>query len=783
MPQMYYNPYVMGSPAAVALQQQAAYVNSHPPSSAALPPPSNASPTAAAPSQGISSQMGASYRAFYPQFSEDAKVQIGASHLSVTSAQEEHLRQIRALQSLFGYTSSIDNDYAVSLASYSSPSNAVVAAATSAPSAPSAAAAAANASRPQVVPKGTPPSTNPDAASASASTSRSPLTKSVDYILHSGSKDTFLEEQERLLREFNIRKAEADERALREATHSPSAPATSGVLIVDEANEEAIFDELLRSENPNADIFYPALVMPELVEALDEKLRTRIVDAHRFAARARAFSNLDFNLWNLTYTFKHLTRLPTAAFTSASTAAGNQHAKEPTRRSYLISSRGRREPLEESVGKDWQLLTDSTSPIDGGNNNSSSPSQIPQIFPPYVPNGRFQYPQNMVTFDNTMAYSVRPVQVAKDKEIEKSLYDDNVDLLHLQSFCLGYGVPKRLRAFVWQLMLGYLPTKSSERGRTLRARRIEYYDHFDKFLSERVSLTKQDRTMYNLVLVDVPRTHPDGYHALFNKPAVQASLERILYVWARNHPETSYYQGLNDLASVLMVVMLECCLPDLADIGTAPGQQELMEHLGLPAFESTFLASNQCNEALETALFCVEADTYHCLKIILDRVKEYHLFSSGGVYSESMIVHFEELVKRADPELHHHIAASELMYIQFAFRWMLCFFTRELETRNLVCLWDSYIVEQVGFPIFHIYVCVAYLIELRKQLIGQDMITILGFLQHAPTGAFTKHDIHRLVQNAAELYNRYPLNITPIPPLQQQLHLQQLQQQKAGSRR
>lgn len=747
-PQVYFNPYNPYPAHPLWNNSQASHAHPQQPSPQQF--------QGAAP-QGASSQHGSGYGVAYPQFSGDShgKVQVGSSHLQASRAQEEYLRQIKALQSLYGYssTASHDHEYAMPSSSYLKPSSAA-SVAPIAPIAPVVAIAPQSSAHSALAPE-------------HEGERRANLTASVDVLLSSGASESFIEEQERILRECNAKKTiQSDEAMAKKLMEDEKAAAS---LLID---DEALFDELLRSENPKADVVsYPVLVVPEMVEELDEKLQQRIVDAQAFGRKARAFSHLETTLWNLSYKFKHLGASDLSTLSYAGSTANSK--KEPTRKSYLTSSKGRREPLEESVGRDWQMMEDSMAPSAGGHNNNGGANgngnasqnllYNGEFSPGFTTMGRFQYPTNMVTIQPNMAYSVRPAQLTKDAEIEKSLYQDVVDLPQLQSFCLGYGVPKRVRALVWQLMMGYVPARSADRGRSLRASRISYYEMFDEFLSERHPLTKQDRSMFNLVLVDAPRTHPDGYHSLFNKPCVQASLERILYLWARKHPETSYFQGLNDLASVIMVVFLECTLPDLADVGQS-GQEDLLEHLGLPSFESSFLASPVCNEALESALYCVEADAYHCLCVLLDSIKRFHIFSPGGVYSESMVVHFEEIVKRADPELHAHIVSNDLMFIQFAFRWMLCLFTRELETRNLICLWDSYIVENLGFSLFHIYVCAAYLLELRSQLLGNDMITMMGFLQRAPTGHFTKHDVHRLVQNAAELYSRQPLDLKPVAP-------------------
>lgn len=698
-------------------------------------------------------------------------------------SQDEYMRQIKALQNFYGYNSPTSNNN-------QTPSNANNAANGSDQNRQNATMAKGNANNNneaglssstqsddyavpihQLLSKPSQSSNMQEFATAGASAHRSSnLTASVDVMITgSETKEAFIEEQERILRECNERMEKErtekleKERVERQAKESkieklPERPSQGDYL-----DDEAIFDELLRSENPNADVVsFPVHVVPDLVEELDEKLQQRIVEAQATSRNARAYPSLDATLWNLSYRFKHLTTPNTEPQGKGMTG---------TRSSYLISSRGRREPLEESVGTDWQLLDDSGSSSSnnpsskngsGANNNNNNNMIFNDGYAPgFQGTGRFQYPSNIVTFEDAMAYSMRPAQVSKDSELEKAIFQDVVDLAQLQSFCLGYGVPKRVRAVVWQLLMGYAPQRATDRGKMLRTARIAYYEMFDEFLSERVALTKQDRSMYNLVLVDAPRTHPDGYHALFNKKCIQSSLERILYLWARSHPETSYFQGLNDLASIILVVFLECTLPNLADV-SKPGQQDLLDHLDLPSFESSFLASPQCDEALQSALYCVEADAYHCLCILLDSIKRYHVFSPGGVYSESMIVHFEEIIKRADPELHKHLQDSDLLFIQFAFRWMLCLFTRELETKNLVCLWDSYIIENLGFPLFHIYVCAAYLIELRSQLLGNDMITMMGFLQRAPTGHFTKHDVHRLVQNASEIFSRYPLDLKPI---------------------
>jgi hypothetical protein len=42
--------------------------------------------------------------------------------------------------------------------------------------------------------------------------------------------------------------------------------------------------------------------------------------------------------------------------------------------------------------------------------------------------------------------------------------------------------------------------------------------------------------------------------------------------------------------------------------------------------------------------------------------------------------------------LSKHLQDQGVEYIQFAFRWMNCLLMRELSTKNIIRMWDSYLV-------------------------------------------------------------------------------------------
>lgn len=70
--------------------------------------------------------------------------------------------------------------------------------------------------------------------------------------------------------------------------------------------------------------------------------------------------------------------------------------------------------------------------------------------------------------------------------------------------------------------------------------------------------------------------------------------------------------------------------------------------------------------------------------------------------------------------LHRHLQAHGVDYLQFSFRWMNNLLTRELPLHCTIRLWDTYLAESDGFALFHLYVCAAFLLHWREQLMQQN---------------------------------------------------------------
>lgn len=87
-------------------------------------------------------------------------------------------------------------------------------------------------------------------------------------------------------------------------------------------------------------------------------------------------------------------------------------------------------------------------------------------------------------------------------------------------------------------------------------------------------------------------------------------------------------------------------------------------------------------------------------------------------------------------QVHRHLEQHEVRYLQFAFRWMNNLLMRELPLRCTIRLWDTYQSEPEGFSHFHLYVCAAFLVRWRKEILEERDFQVSECLFKDPRWGF-----------------------------------------------
>ncbi|XP_028652367.1 TBC1 domain family member 22B [Erpetoichthys calabaricus] len=321
------------------------------------------------------------------------------------------------------------------------------------------------------------------------------------------------------------------------------------------------------------------------------------------------------------------------------------------------------------------------------------------------------------------ASGVPPMTVREKMRLEKFrqlLASPNTELEELRKHSWS-GIPKEVRPITWRLLSGYLPANMERREIVLKRKRDEYFGFIEQYYKSRSEEQHQDT--YRQIHIDIPRTNP--LIPLFQQPLVQEIFERILFIWAIRHPASGYVQGINDLVTPFFVVFLS----------------EFVEE-DVENFDFTQLP--------EIVQRNIEADSFWCMSKLLDGIQDNYTFAQPGI--QTKVKALEELVSRIDEQVHNHFLKYEVEYLQFAFRWMNNLLMRELPLRCTIRLWDTYKAEAEGFSHFHLYVCAAFLVKWRKEILeAEDFQALLMLLQNLPTIHWGNEEVGLLLAEAYRL--------------------------------
>ncbi|XP_067861005.1 TBC1 domain family member 22A isoform X4 [Heptranchias perlo] len=310
-------------------------------------------------------------------------------------------------------------------------------------------------------------------------------------------------------------------------------------------------------------------------------------------------------------------------------------------------------------------------------------------------------------------------EMSRLEKFRQLLAGPNTDLEELRK-CSWSGIPRPVRPITWKLLSGYLPANVERRESTLQRKRAEYFAFIEQYYDSRNEEHHQDT--YRQIAIDIPRMTPES---LILQPKVREIFERILFIWAIRHPASGYVQGINDLVTPFFVVFV---------FEYIEGEVENFDVSSLP------------DEVLQN----IEADSFWCMSKLLDGIQDNYTFAQPGI--QRKVKALQELVSRIDEQIHQHLQQSEVEYLQFSFRWMNNLLMRELPLRCTIRLWDTYQSEPEGFSHFHLYVCAAFLIRWRKEIMEEkDFQGLMILLQNLPTMHWGNEEISVLLAEAYRL--------------------------------
>lgn len=273
------------------------------------------------------------------------------------------------------------------------------------------------------------------------------------------------------------------------------------------------------------------------------------------------------------------------------------------------------------------------------------------------------------------------------------------------------GIPDEilcLRPLIWKICLNYLSLKPEEWSDILKSNRTLYEKNKKKYMNNLSSdiikkknplINKdyyQDKELYSNIKKDVLRTKSNmNFVSLLTKNSESNAdvMNRILFIYAKEHPEVCYVQGMNDLIA--------------------------------PIYYCFSIDNNPDNKNF------VEADSYISFEKLMEIIKKIYIRTldnePGGV--NFRLNEISGLLKIADYELYLHLKRNKIKIEFYGFRWMTLFFTQDFEMPDILRIWDSIFGNNDIFEFLYLLILATIILK-KKDIMKEQMSGIMMIIQN-----------------------------------------------------
>ena len=289
-----------------------------------------------------------------------------------------------------------------------------------------------------------------------------------------------------------------------------------------------------------------------------------------------------------------------------------------------------------------------------------------------------------------------------------------------------------LRAYIWKIILGYLPLDISEWDSTL-AKKREEYKIYKKFIKEKLKkeLEKKEYTSKDIleqIIKDVYRTNtqfsfffqPTDKNKNFNK-------EEILNIYNKrknwdfsNIEEVYKYDNFeNETHTDVLKRILFTYSSILQDVSYHQGMNEILAPIYYTfSYDKLYLEENEED---------IEADSFWSFYFLLNGIKNNFEENQEGLFYKSEIL--SECLKIVDEDIYNKLLEKNIKCEFFCLRWFVVLFGQDFDMGDVIRIWDFvFSCENKNYLLF--YVCLAVINLRRNAIINGEMNEILQGFQN-----------------------------------------------------
>ena len=315
---------------------------------------------------------------------------------------------------------------------------------------------------------------------------------------------------------------------------------------------------------------------------------------------------------------------------------------------------------------------------------------------------------------------------------------NSVDINHLSDFIsmdefsndiinsiLLKGIPESLpclRPLIWKSLIGFYPLNNLEQWKdeTINKSKIyedllKKYDYYPKNIKE-----EQDKNLIDQINKDLPRTRFDCDFYMNNSNNYD-TLRRILFLYANEHSDVHYIQGMNEIIAIIF-----------------------------------YIFSKDDNPFIEKYK---ESDSYFIFEKLMEEIKDIFIMENinySQLFIKEQIEQIKKILKKIDLELINYFEDIGVEIDNFVMRWLLVLFAQEFTMDVAVNFYDRVFTQKNKIK-FICYISAAIIEKNKNTLIKLDNGGIMEWAQELQN-KMNEIDITNIVQLALKIQKQYNKN-------------------------
>ena len=312
---------------------------------------------------------------------------------------------------------------------------------------------------------------------------------------------------------------------------------------------------------------------------------------------------------------------------------------------------------------------------------------------------------------------------------------NSVDINHLSDFIsmdefsndiinsiLLKGIPESLpclRPLIWKSLIGFYPLNNLEQWKdeTINKSKIyedllKKYDYYPKNIKE-----EQDKNLIDQINKDLPRTRFDCDFYVNNSNNYD-TLRRILFLYANEHSDVHYIQGMNEIIAIIF-----------------------------------YIFSKDDNPFIEKYK---ESDSYFIFEKLMEEIKDIFIMENinySQLFIKEQIEQIKKILKKIDLELINYFEDIGVEIDNFVMRWLLVLFAQEFTMDVAVNFYDRVFTQKNKIK-FICYISAAIIEKNKNTLIKLDNGGIMEWAQELQN-KMNEIDITNIVQLALKIQKQY----------------------------